>query len=463
MATTLSSPPLPLPGLRDCQATLNVDKILDTINNLVRILELALMVNLVPSPPPPTPPATVILPKATTLGSGLDQVSPQSAPELHSQVLTDRIQSITKWAKAVAPTSPLTCSDGPSPLAPSHSSPATTPTLTRDAQHCKAKAVCRKAQRQCRKAAVPPASPAPPVGPAFFSAGPASLGITHPIPPIGPTDSCTAPACLGLTCQELLFYPALTAQLSSAWSARRPTSFTPTPASRPPSTTPSTPSISAPQPTIVRTSLFTTFGSNGVPYSPNTEAHPDWEHEGNDDDPWSESDPSSDPSSGLPPYHPVNCTCGLLFGHHRFHSHSGKLTCKCDPIIDAPPPSPIPYHDRDRLGLSNEFWDDIDDLECPTIHPDPLSHFWPGPLHLSKKAIKALTAQARTLACEDADEIAAITGTPGHYIEPPNPLIVTNSDSMGNHYTKPLPRFSSMRNLLRWLRDEGYRPDMDVY
>jgi hypothetical protein len=106
MATTLSSPPLQLPGLRDHQATLNVEKILDTINNLVRILELTLTINLVPSPSPPTPPATVIPPKVTMLGGGLDQVSPQSASELHSKVLTDRIASITKWAKAITPNPP---------------------------------------------------------------------------------------------------------------------------------------------------------------------------------------------------------------------------------------------------------------------------------------------------------------------------------------------------------------------
>jgi len=109
MATTLSSPPLQLPGLRDHQATLNVNKILDTINNLVRILELTLTINLAPPPSPPAPPATVILPKATTLGSGLDQVLPQSASELHSKALTDRIASITKWAKAVTPNPPSTC------------------------------------------------------------------------------------------------------------------------------------------------------------------------------------------------------------------------------------------------------------------------------------------------------------------------------------------------------------------
>jgi len=98
------------------------------------------------------------------------------------------------------------------------------------------------------------------------------------------------------------------------------------------------------------------------------------------------------------------------------------------------------------------------------IHPDPLSHFWPGPLYLSKKAVKALTTQARTLAREDSTEMAAITGyLDPDPITPPNPLIVTNGDSMGNHYTDPIPRFSSLRNLLKWLHNEGFRPDMDPY
>jgi hypothetical protein len=97
------------------------------------------------------------------------------------------------------------------------------------------------------------------------------------------------------------------------------------------------------------------------------------------------------------------------------------------------------------------------------IYPDPLSHFWPGPLHLSKKAVKALMAQAQTLACKDADEIITLAGTDGHYIAPPNPLIITNGDSMGNHYSNPIPHFSSLRDLLKWLRNEGFRPDMDSY
>jgi hypothetical protein len=89
-------------GIRDLQAPYNVEKILDTINNLVRVLELTLMLNLSPAPPPPTPPATVILPKVTMLGSGLDQVSPQSACNIHSKVLTDHIATITKWATSVS-------------------------------------------------------------------------------------------------------------------------------------------------------------------------------------------------------------------------------------------------------------------------------------------------------------------------------------------------------------------------
>jgi hypothetical protein len=54
-----------------------VEKILDTINNLVWVLELTITVTLSPtSSPVKEPLATVILPKVTTLGSGLDLVSP---------------------------------------------------------------------------------------------------------------------------------------------------------------------------------------------------------------------------------------------------------------------------------------------------------------------------------------------------------------------------------------------------
>jgi hypothetical protein len=69
----------------------------------------------------------------------------------------------------------------------------------------------------------------------------------------------------------------------------------------------------------------------------------------------------------------------------------------------------------------------------------------------------------RTLAREDADEIATIAGTNGHYIAPPNPLIITNGDSTGNHYTDPIPRFSSSHDLMKWLYNEGFRLDMDPY
>jgi hypothetical protein len=89
-------------GIQNPQAPYNVKKILNTINNLVRVLELTLMLNLSPVPSLPTPPVTVILPKVTMLRSGLDQVSPQSAREIHSKVLTDRIATITKWAASVS-------------------------------------------------------------------------------------------------------------------------------------------------------------------------------------------------------------------------------------------------------------------------------------------------------------------------------------------------------------------------
>ena len=69
---------------------------------------------------------------------------------------------------------------------------------------------------------------------------------------------------------------------------------------------------------------------------------------------------------------------------------------------------------------------------------------------------------ARTLAHEDATEMAAITGFPNP-ITPPNPLIVTNGDSMGNHYTDPIPCFSSLCDLLKWLCDKSFRLDTDSY
>ena len=85
-----------------------VEKILDTINNLVWVLKLTITVTLSPaSYPTKETPVTAILPKVTTLGSGLDLVSPQSASNLHSKVLTDCIAAITQWATSV-PRSPTT-------------------------------------------------------------------------------------------------------------------------------------------------------------------------------------------------------------------------------------------------------------------------------------------------------------------------------------------------------------------
>jgi hypothetical protein len=138
------------------------------------------------------------------------------------------------------------------------------------------------------------------------------------------------------------------------------------------------------------------------------------------------------------------------------------VTQRCTPIIEPPPPTPLPFYAI--ADFCHESWsEELDLLACPTIHPDPLSHFWPGPLHLSKKAVKALTTQARILARKESESLSALVGFPGHIITPPNPLIVTNGDSTGNHYTDPLPRFSSLRDLLKWLYDEGFRPDMDSY
>ena len=96
-----SSPSSSMLGTQDPQAPYNIEKILNTINNLVRVLELMLMLNLSPVPLPPTPPPTmtVILPKVTTLGSGLDPVSLQSASEIHSKVLTDCICYAPGWVQ----------------------------------------------------------------------------------------------------------------------------------------------------------------------------------------------------------------------------------------------------------------------------------------------------------------------------------------------------------------------------
>jgi hypothetical protein len=203
--------------------------------------------------------------------------------------------------------------------------------------------------------------------------------------------------------------------------------------------------------------MFMTIGLDSS-IQPSSLDTPDWEHKAEDADPWSRDD-----FSGLPPNCPHHyCDCGCLFSHHGFHSLSRKVTQKCIPAFEPPPPTPLPLHAI--ADFCDESWPkELDILACPTIHPDPLSHFWPGPLHLSKKAVKALTARARTLAHEDADEIATLAGTDSHYVAPPNPLIVTNGDSMGNHYTDPIPRFSSLCDLLKWLYDEGFRLDTDPY
>jgi hypothetical protein len=238
MASSLSSSLL---GTWDPQASLNIEKILDTINNLVRVLELTLTLNLSPAPLPPTlpPPATVILPKATTLGSGLDLVSPQSASELHSKVLTDRIASISKWAASVSHPTPSTQS-GISPLSVTPQLPPTassSPPTKWKAPQRPTKATPLKAMPCKVTSTLGPACPAsysarpanlgithpiPPITsktkprkvckvkhstlaltcPASYSAGPANLGITHPIPPISPAVISAAMANLGITYPE---------------------------------------------------------------------------------------------------------------------------------------------------------------------------------------------------------------------------------------------------------------------
>ena len=241
---TMAPPSSSMLGVWDPQAPYNVEKILDTINNLVRVLELTLTLNLSPAPPPPTPPATVILPKATTLGSGLDQVSPQSACDIHSKVLTDRIATITKWATSVSrsPTIPsLSSPSGGSPpptpsclplkanllppLARAHrkalqrtltsqapqwpANPSALPTIPLalpKASPLKAKAQPHKATSITPKPTIlTPASPSTCL--ASYSAGPANLGITHPIPPIGPAALSAAPASLGITYPEPITHP----------------------------------------------------------------------------------------------------------------------------------------------------------------------------------------------------------------------------------------------------------------
>jgi len=235
------------------------------------------------------------------------------------------------------------------------------------------------------------------------------------------------------------------------------------PASWPPSTTPS---IQALQPPTVWTSMFPTFGLDGILHLPTplvptplavADPVPNWDDEDAD---WGDF-------TGYPLQHPLECDCGKMWGHDGFHSSTRSQTVKCSPHHYLPPPTPMPEYTAPncpnpfKLYRPREWeahWSD--DPIPPVIHPDPLSHFWPGPLHLLKKAIKALTIQARTLACEDATEMVAITG---HLtlVPPPNPLIITNGNSMGNHYTDPIPCFSSLCDLLKWLMDEGFHPDMD--
>jgi hypothetical protein len=83
--------------------SVTVNKILNTINNLVRVLELVLTLPIIASPSSPTI-ATVTLPKVTTLRSGLDPVLPQFASTPHSKVLTNRdcIAAITPSPPAIA-------------------------------------------------------------------------------------------------------------------------------------------------------------------------------------------------------------------------------------------------------------------------------------------------------------------------------------------------------------------------
>jgi len=58
-------------------------------------------------------------------------------------------------------------------------------------------------------------------------------------------------------------------------------------------------------------------------------------------------------------------------------------------------------------------------------------------------------AQARTLAKEDDLDTT----------DTPNPLIITNGDSTGEHFTDPIPHFSTLHDLIRWLQDEEFRPN----
>ena len=101
----MATPSFSMLSTRDPQPSTpyNIEKVLDTINNLVRVLELTLTLSINPTTPAPAPtPATVILPNVTMLRSELDQVSSQSTSDLHSKVLIDHITSISKWATSMS-------------------------------------------------------------------------------------------------------------------------------------------------------------------------------------------------------------------------------------------------------------------------------------------------------------------------------------------------------------------------
>ena len=78
--------------------------------------------------------------------------------------------------------------------------------------------------------------------PAFFSAGPATLGITHPITPLGPAALSAAPACLGITypCPTIppgRLHPSTEAMISKYFPWRSaPTPTTPPTTTIPPIT-----------------------------------------------------------------------------------------------------------------------------------------------------------------------------------------------------------------------------------
>jgi len=206
--------------------------------------------------------------------------------------------------------------------------------------------------------------------------------------------------------------------------------------------------------------MFPTYGSDGILHSPTPLAPPAADPIPN----WDDMDADWGNLTGFPLQHPLECGCGKMWGHDHFHSPTMSRTVECSPHHYPPPPTPVPEYMAPNCP--NPFkcyrpreWEArwSDDPIPLAIHPDPLSHFWPGPLHLSKKAIKALQVQAWLLAADSHPKLGI------YPVSPPNPLIVTNGDSTGNHYTNPIPRFSSLCNLMKWLYNEGFRPDMDPY